>query len=91
MSKEKKIANQGLQKGERGITPGKVAYMYGITMETFSKWMRKSEELSERMDEEDNFFYSHRKWTPKQLQMVFDVFGDPREYKDIIDSDESGV
>lgn len=71
---------------ERGITPSKVAYAYGISLETFQGWIRDSQNLSNKMEQEDKYLSERRKWTPKQLEMIFDEFGDPRLYQDIIES-----
>jgi|GEM_PF-3105417 len=69
---------------ERGITPSKIARLYGVSIETFNKWIVESPGFnSEDSDEEVNFLRL-RKWTPKQLQKIFDEFGDPREFQDII-------
>jgi len=62
--------------------------MYGVSLETFQKWINESQTLEERMDTERTFLYGSRKWTPKLLQIIFDEFGDPREFKDIIDSNQ---
>ena len=72
---------------EWGITPGKVAYMYGVSPETFKTWITESQYLREVLDSHEKYDYSiyeSRKWTPFQLQTVFDVFGDSRDYRDII-------
>ena len=83
MAKEKTT-----DKFERGITPGKVAYLYGITLETLHSWIRNSSPLNKMMDDDDDYFIGLRKWSPRQLQMIFDAFGDPRDYQDIINSDK---
>ena len=74
---------------ERGITPSKIAFMYGVSLETFRTWITDSEKLGNllRSDEDYDFgVYNSRKWTPFQLKTIFEVFGDPREFQDIIDN-----
>jgi len=87
MAKEKSKNTSRINLGERGITPGKVAYLYGVSWDTFyHTWMGNSLELTDLLEEikqEDQIWY-RRKWTPKDLEMIFQVFGDPRDYQDII-------
>jgi len=86
MAKEQSTKNKKTKRTERGITPGKVAYAYGISLETFKTWIGNSQSLNDRVYEEGDNLLITRKWTPRQLQKIFDEFGDPREYQDIIDS-----
>ena len=72
---------------ERGITPGKVAYLYGVSLETFNKWIKdESESIDELAQDDELHFYQSRKWAPKHLEILFNVFGDPRPYQDIINN-----
>jgi len=74
------------KQSERGITPRKVAYLYGVSLETFNTWIGNADDLNARMELEDKYLDHYRKWTPNQLWMIFNEFGDPREFQDIIDS-----
>ena len=84
-SKTKKM-NERVQASlnERGITLAKVAYLYGVGTETFTLWINSNGDLNEMIEKEGRYFNHSRKWTPKELDMVFSVFGDPRNYQDII-------
>jgi len=90
MAKERSNKKKVTGSNERGITPSKVAYSFGISLETLQKWISSSEVLTalkENPKEDYIFSFNNRKWTPKQLQHVFNVFGDPRDYREIIDGD----
>ena len=86
MAKEKSKNTSRINLDERGITAGKVAHLYGISLDTLQTWMDSSQKLADQIDEEDNEynFWHRRKWSPKDLEMVFEIFGDPRNYQDII-------
>ncbi len=89
MAKERTNKKKVTGSNERGITPSKVAYAYGVSLETLQKWISGSSllmVLKDQAEVNDDFSFNSRKWTPKQLQYVFKEFGDPREYSDIIDS-----
>ena len=78
--KPKKVGNLK----ERGITPSKVAYMYGISVETLYKWLNHTEAFDELMVASNCYPTESRKWSPRELELVFEFFGDPRVFKDII-------
>ena len=70
---------------ERGITLAKVAYLYGVGTDTFAMWIKDNAKLKKMIEEDgERYFEYSRKWTPKESEMVFSVFGDPRDYQDII-------
>ena len=93
MVKERTNKKKVTGSNERGITPSKVAYAYGVSLETLQKWIINSPALRalEREEREEEGYnsqlsFTNRKWTPKQLQLIFYEFGDPRQYWEIIDS-----
>ena len=70
---------------ERGITLAKIAYLYGVGPDTFLMWIKDNAKIKKMIEEDgERYFEYSRKWTPKESEMVFSVFGDPRDYQDII-------
>jgi len=70
---------------KRGISLAKMAYLYGVGPDTFLMWINDNAKLKKMIEEDgERYLQYSRKWTPKELEMVFSVFGDPRDYQDII-------
>lgn len=67
----------------KGLTCKKIADLYGITTETLTEWIFDHYTLRKNL-ENHSWKLNNKKFTPKQVETLFEYLGDPRPYQELI-------